>query len=82
MKAESIKYVIAGVLIAILMMLVLSAKENSISETGRYQITSTGDNFSGVYVIDTRTGVVKKVFKTGNKPIEQFGKTFEEMQPE
>jgi hypothetical protein len=81
MKAESIKYVLVGVLIAILMMFIISAKENGGNENRRYQITSSGDNWHRLYVVDTQTGLVKKVVDQSDK-LDQLGKTFDEMKPE
>ena len=57
---EKVKVFLLGALTALCFLLLLGMSNNS--QDGRYQITSHGDQHAGwVYVVDTRTGVVKLV---------------------
>ena len=76
MKKLDVKSLIIGVL-AILLIFVLIGATNQQQETGRYQITATRTpNWCYVYVVDTKTGVVKEVCGI---EYEQLGKTFYEV---
>ncbi len=76
-KVLSARCLLAICALAVAAILFLSSRgqgeEKSPGEVGRYQLsTCTKEGFFGVYVIDTRTGVVKFIND------EEFGKPFAE----
>ena len=69
---EKLVIFLLGVFMAISAMFLIGAAPRS--EIGRYQIQSwVRDNFLGVFVVDTATGVVKYVDRAQeNKPFENI----------
>lgn len=70
---EKLLYFALGVT-AVLSMLFLTGANSQTPQIGRYQIQSwVRDQFTGVYIVDTATGVVKYVDRSAeNKPFEEI----------
>jgi hypothetical protein len=76
---NNIKYFILGVLIIFLVVIFISASnDSSTNQNDKCQIESCEYNGGyGLFILDKETGKVKEVFRTLNK--NQLGKNFDEM---